>query len=47
MLKNLQQFVDGFAAAENRRRPAGEVDERGMRFDAEVTVDGGEQILRS
>ena len=46
MLKNLQQLFDGLAAAENGGRPAGEVDERGMRIDAEVAVNGGQQILR-
>src|SRR4051812_12588937 len=46
MLKNLQQLFDRLAAAENGGRAAGEVDERGMRVNAEMAVDGGQQVLR-
>src|ERR1051325_1525542 len=46
MLKNLQQLVDRLAATENWRGAAREVDDRGVRVDAEVAVDGGQQVLR-
>jgi hypothetical protein len=41
------EFGDGLAVVDDRRRPAGEVFDRGRDVDSEVVVDGGEKVARA